>query len=267
MILDNIIFVKSFHTVVFTCGLCTLIFHSLQMWQKCLPGVIELKWIRRLELKYRRYAISNLMTYIVILNAVVFAIDMFMPHSPLFAKFSLNPAMILQGEVWRLVTFLFLPPHASPIWIIFTLYFYYMVGSNLENQWGSFRFNLYYLIGVLSTIAASFIGFALTGYGIVTTEHLNLSLFLAFAFLFPNFEVLLFFFLPIKVKYIAWFNWAFIVFSLIFNPLPMKLAAIASVVNYFIFFGSDLITTLKLRRQTYKNRKRFRDAFKNDRKW
>ncbi len=226
-----------------------------------------MKWIHKLEFKYRRYAISNLMTYIVILNAVVFALDMFIPQSHLFAKFSLDPAMILKGEVWRLVTFLFLPPRTSPIWIVFTLYFYYMVGSNLENQWGSFRFNLYYLIGALSTIAAAFISFALTGFGEVSAEHLNLSLFLAFAYLFPNFEVLLFFFIPIKVKYIAWFNWAFIVFSLIFNYLPMKLAAIASVVNYFIFFGSDLITTLKLRIKTYKNRKRFRDAYKNKRRW
>jgi len=228
--------------------------------------VIELKWINRLERKFRRYAISNLMTYIVILNAAVYVISYMIPNSNLFAKFSLIPALILKGEVWRLVTFLFLPPLTSPIWIIFTLYFYYLVGSNLENQWGSFRFNLYYLIGVLSTIAAAFIGFAFGSHGIISTEHLNLSLFLAFAYLFPNFEVLLFFFLPIKVKYIAWLNWAFIVYSLILNPLPIKLAAVASVVNYFIFFGSDLITTLKLRRQTYKNRKRFRDAFKNNRR-
>jgi membrane associated rhomboid family serine protease len=167
----------------------------------------------------------------------------------------------MRGEIWRLITFLFLPPTMHPIWTIFALYFYYLVGSNLENQWGSFRFNLYYLIGVICTIIASFIG-----KGTVTTEHLNLSLFLAFAYLFPNFEVLLFFFIPVKIKYIAYLNWAFIVFSLIFNPLPMKLAAIASVVNFFIFFWSDLFTNLKLRRQTYKNRKRFKDAFR-DKRW
>lgn len=225
-----------------------------------------MKWFHKLERKFGRYAIHNLMTYIIVVNAVVYALTMMVPQSNLYAKFVLDPALVLQGEVWRLVTFLFLPPSSHPVWIVFTLYFYYLVGSNLENQWGSFRFNLYYLIGILGTIAAAFIGFAFTGYGVVTTEHLNLSLFLAFAYLFPNFELLLFFILPIKVKYIAWFNWAFIVFSMIFNPLPMKLAAIASVVNYFIFFGSELISTLKLRRQTYKNRKRFKDAFKNNRR-
>src|SRR5690554_2765212 len=137
---------------------------------------MKLKWYQKLERKFRKYAISDLMKYIVIINAVVFVLDMLVPLSNLHAKFSLNPALVLRGEVWRLVTFLFLPPTSSPLWIVFTLYFYYMVGSNLEQQWGSFHFNLYYLIGVLSTIVAAFIGF-----GTVTTEHLNLSLFLAFA--------------------------------------------------------------------------------------
>lgn len=227
---------------------------------------MKLKWYQRLERKYRKYAIPDLMKYIVIINAVVFVLEMLVPNSYLTAKFTLNPALILRGEVWRLVTFLFIPPSSSPLWIVFTLYFYYMVGSNLEQQWGSFQFNLYYLIGVLSTIAAAFIGFAFTGYGTVTTEHLNLSLFLAFAYLFPNFEILIFFILPLKVKYLAWLNWGFIALSLLFNPLPMKLAALASVVNYFIFFGSDLIVNLKRRRLTYKNRKRFRDAFKDNRR-
>ena len=220
-----------------------------------------MNWVRKLERNFSRYAIRDLMTYIVVINAVVYVLEMLVPQSNLFMKFYLNPSLVMRGEIWRLITFLFLPPTMHPIWTIFALYFYYLVGSNLENQWGSFRFNLYYLIGVICTIIASFIG-----KGTVTTEHLNLSLFLAFAYLFPNFEVLLFFFIPVKIKYIAYLNWAFIVFSLIFNPLPMKLAAIASVVNFFIFFWSDLFTNLKLRRQTYKNRKRFKDAFR-DKRW
>ena len=220
-----------------------------------------MKWFQKLERKFGRYAIHDLMLYIVILNAVVFVLTLLVPQSELYAKFALDPAKVLEGEVWRLVTFLILPPSTSPIWIVFTLYFYYLVGSNLENQWGSFRFNLYYLIGVLSTIAAAFIGFSP-----VTTEHLNLSLVLAFAYLFPNYELLLFFLLPVKMKYIAWFNWAFLAFSIVFGPLPRKLGAVASVVNYFAFFGPDLIQSLKLRWITYKNRKRFRDAFRNKRR-
>jgi hypothetical protein len=222
--------------------------------------VIALKWIQKLERKFGRYAIQDLMLYIVILHAVVFFTNFLVPQSNLYGKFALIPSRVLHGEIWRLVTFLFLPSTTSPIQIVFTLYFYYLVGSNLEHQWGSFRFNLYYLIGVLSTIAAAFIGRSP-----VTAEHLNLSLFLAFAYLFPNFEILLFFILPIKVKYIGWFNWAFLVCSILFNPLPWKLSAVASVVNYLVFFGPDLIQGLKLRRITYKNRKRFRDASRKNR--
>ena len=129
---------------------------------------MKLKWYQKLERKYRKYAIPDLMKYIVIINAVVFVLNMLVPLSNLYDKFSLDPTRILSGEVWRLVTFLFLPPTSHPLWIVFTLYFYYLVGSNLEQQWGSFHFNLYYLIGVLSTIAAAFIGF-----GTVSTEHLN----------------------------------------------------------------------------------------------
>lgn len=219
-----------------------------------------MKWLHKLERKFGRYAIKDLMTYIVVLNAVVYLLSILVPESNLFAKFVLIPSQVLKGEVWRLITFIFLPPNTSPLWIVFTLYFYYMVGSNLENEWGSFRFNIYYLIGMLATIAAAFI----TG-SPVTAVHLNLSLLLAFAYLFPNFEILIFFILPVKVKYLGYLNWAFVIFSIVFYPLAMKLSAIASVINYFIFFGSDLIRTMKSRKQTYQNRKRFNQAFKNKR--
>jgi membrane associated rhomboid family serine protease len=216
-----------------------------------------MKWLNTLERRFGRYAIRNLMTYIVVLNAVVFLLSILVPDSNLVGKFILHPELVLRGEVWRLVTFLFIPPSFSILWIVFVLYFYYLIGSSLEQQWGSFRFNIYYLVGVLATIAASFISNSP-----VTPVHLNLSLFLAFAFLFPNFELMLFFFLPIKIKYLAWLEWLFIAFSVITQPLPNKLTAIASVVNYFIFFGRDLIDDIKTRRRVYTNRKKFRKAMK-----
>lgn len=228
-----------------------------------------MKWLYKLEFKYRRYAIADLMKYIVILNATVFFINYLIPNTNLFQKLMLYPDRVLKGEVWRLISFLFVPDQLSPIWILFSLYFYYIVGSNLENQWGSFRFNIYYLIGVLATIAAAFIAYAISPvvagvklYIPITTMHLNLSLFLAFAHLYPNFEILIFFLIPVKVKYLAWFNWALIVFSLIFNPVTLKLAALASVLNYFIFFGKDIITMIKTKKLVYKNRKHFKQAYR-----
>ncbi|WP_252891201.1 hypothetical protein [Thermoclostridium stercorarium] len=95
----------------------------------------------------------------------------------------------------------------------------------------------------------------LTGYSDAT--HLNLSLFLAFAYLFPDYEVLLFFIIPVKVKYLAWLDWAFIAFSVIFGSIGMKIVAIVSVLNYLLFFGPDIIDRIRLRRKVYINRKNF----------
>ncbi len=210
-----------------------------------------MKWIDRLERKFGRYAIKNLMTYIVILNAVVYML-MMIPGTNLLSKFVLEPSLVLKGEIWRLITYIFIPPSTSPIFIIFVLYFYYMIGSNLENEWGSFRFNLYYFLGMLGTTIATFI----TGGG-ATPLYINLSLFLAFAHLYPNFEVLLLFIIPIKVKYLALINWIVIAWSVIFEPVPYKIAAVVSVVNFLIFFGPDIVDNIKLKRQVRKNRKRF----------
>lgn len=209
-----------------------------------------MKWINKLERKYKKYAISNLIFYIIALNALVFVLSL--AGSPVEELLILYPRSLLKGEIWRLVTYIFIPPTSSPLWIIFILYFYYLVGSGLEQAWGAFRFNLYYLLGMVGTTLAAFISGA--GY---TGAYLNLSLFLAFAQIYPDFEILLFFILPVKVKYLAWLNWAFIGFSVIFSALPNKVAAVAAVANYFIFFGHDIYRGIRLKRQVQRNRKKF----------
>lgn len=210
-----------------------------------------MKLIDRLERRFGRYSIRNLMSYIVLLNAVVYVL-MMIPGSNLRARLVLNPALVLRGEVWRLITYVFIPPNSSPIFILFVLYFYYMIGSNLENEWGSFRFNLYYLLGMLGTTIAIFI----TG-GEATPVYINLSLFLAFAHLYPDFQVLLFFIIPVKMKYLALINWIIIGYSIIFYPIPYKVSALVSVINFFVFFGPDIIDDIKFRRQVKRNRRRF----------
>lgn len=211
-----------------------------------------MNWMNRLERKYGRFAIKNLIYYIIGLNALVFIYGQVEGFGSVFNALALEPALVLQGQVWRLVTYLFIPPTAHPIWIIFALYFYYLVGSGLEQEWGSFRFNLYYFLGMAATTAASLLsGWSLSG------VYLNLSLFLAFAHIYPNFQVMLFLILPVKVKYLAWLHWALIGYTVIFLPVALKVAALSSVVNYFIFFGRDIIRKIKLNRQVYSNRKRF----------
>lgn len=198
-----------------------------------------MNWLDKLERKLGKYSIQNLALIIVILNAVVYLL-WYVDKSGLFiGKLILIPQLVMQGEVWRLFTYVFIPPSVSVIWIIFVLYFYYMIGTALEHEWGSFKFNIYYLLGMLgTTIAAFFFG------AIGTATYINLSLFLAFARLYPEYEILLFFVLPVKVKYLAWIDWALIWYTVIFIP-DFRAAAIVSIINYFIFFGKDIVLNTK----------------------
>lgn len=211
-----------------------------------------MKWLDKLERKYRKFAIQGLMNYIVILTGIVFALIFVDRTGVVSSKLALFPSLVLRGEIWRLVTFIFIPPTRSLFFIIFTLYFYTLIGTSLENAWGSFRFNIFYLVGVLGTIAAAFI----TGQG-VTAVYLNLSLFLAFAKLFPDFEILIFFVLPVKMRILAFIYWFFLLNTLIFYPLPAKIAALVSLLNYFLFFGRDIIKNTKRSYRVSGNRKRF----------
>jgi len=209
-------------------------------------------WLDRLERRFGHIAVRGLATYIVALNAAVYILKYIDPSGNFLSKLDLQPAMIMKGEVWRLITYIFIPPETSPIWIVFVLYLYYLVGMGLEQEWGSFRLNVYYLIGMLATTIAAFI----TGFS-ATAVYLNLSMFLAFAAVYPDYRILLFFILPIKVKYIAWLNWVYIVFTVIVMPIPFKAAAAASVVNYIIFFGRDIIKCSRARSSAYYNKRRF----------
>lgn len=217
-----------------------------------------MNWLNKLERRLGRYAIQGLMRYIVIINGLVFLFTLVDPENKAIRSLMLDPALVLRGEVWRLVTFIFIPPSLSPIWILFVLYFYYTMGASLEHEWGSFKFNLFYLVGVIATALVAFV----TGLG-ATSLYLNLSLFLAFAFVFPNYEILLFFFLPVKVKYLAILDWIFLGITLLFYPLPYKLMVIVALANYALFFGKETWEAILLRNQVSANRKRFFDEIAN----
>ncbi len=155
------------------------------------------KLLNKLERKFGKFAIPNLMTIIIFGMALVYLINFFTNPEYAFNLSSLiyfDKELILHGQVWRVLTFIFEPPDSSPLWIIFALYLYWVIGSALEQNWGSFRFNVYYLVGMIGTIISGLI----TGYA--TNTYLNLSLFLAFAMLYPNFQLMLFFIIPVKIK-------------------------------------------------------------------
>lgn len=197
-----------------------------------------MNWIDRLERKYDRFAIRGFIKYVVIVAAfILVGVNLSKTfHDIVYGMLTLNGAAVLKGQVWRLITFIFIPPGKN-LFVIFALYILYIFGSALEDLWGSFKFSLYYLIGVLSTIIAAFIVSSASAMP-VSTIYLNLSIFLAFAYLNPNFKLLLFFIIPVKVKYLAWFNILFVIFTVIFGEISEKVAAILSLSNFLIFFGS-----------------------------
>ncbi len=211
-----------------------------------------MKWLNKLEFRFRRYGISNLMNYIVVGMAAVFVLNMLMPRIELSSRLYLNRDLVLQGQVWRLITFVFLPPSSSVIWIVFSLYFYWLIGSSLESQWGKGRFSLFYLTGIAGNILAAFI----TG-GAVNT-YLNLSLFLAFAITYPDYEVLLFFILPMKMKYMALLSAALYIWQFIAGDWSIKLCIALSLINVLLFFGGDFLAAVRREATYWKTRYNFR---------
>lgn len=207
-------------------------------------------WMDKLVGRQKRRGVKNLMLYITVLNGVVFLLSLD-NRTNIISRLVLVPSLVMRGEVWRLVTFLFVPMESSAIWLLLTLYFYYMIGSALENEWGAFKFNIYYLIGVLGTIGAAFVG------GTGTAVYLNLSLIFAFAYLFPDFQLLLFFFIPVKIKYLAIFYALYLVYSFRFAPLLGLATVGGSVVNFILFFGKDIISRLTDGRKAYYSRRSF----------
>lgn len=208
-----------------------------------------MKWINKLEHKFGRYAISNLMFYIIVLYAVGFVLSIINPE--FYGQFlSLDARAILNGQVWRIVTFIIQPPSSNVFFMIFVLYLYYMIGRQLESAWGPFRFNLYFFAGVLLHVIAAILVFLITGQSLpLGTSYLNLSLFFAFAVLYPNMEFLLFMVIPVKVKWLAWFDAAVFLFTILQAFLPgyggsvfgiyykaNALAAVVSILNFLIFF-------------------------------
>ncbi len=201
-----------------------------------------MNWINKLERKFGRYAIHNLMYYIIILYGVGFVLNMIAPDF-YYYFLSLNPNAILHGQIWRIVTFLIQPPSDSLIFIIFALYLYYMIGTQLERQWGAFRFNLYFFIGVLFHIAASIVIYLITGnIYLLDTTYLNLSLFFAFAATYPDVQFLLFFIIPVKVKWLAFLNGALFLYSIIQSIMShsyaVAICALVSIANFLLFFFS-----------------------------
>lgn len=216
-------------------------------------------WLDKMERKLRRFSIPHLMNYIIGGMGIVFILDLLLPVN-LQSLLALNMGRVMQGEIWRLVTFIFLPPSSSALWIIFSLYFYWLIGNGLEAQWGAFRFNLFYLIGILGSILAA----VFTGY--VENTYLNLSLFLAFAAVYPNFEVRIFMILPVKMKYLALLDLIAYVVLFIMGTWSTRIAILFALANVILFVGGDFLRHIKQDSQYWKTRYNFRKSIRDSKR-
>ena len=211
-----------------------------------------------LERKLRRFTIADLMKYIVIGQGIVYILMFVWPSlgNLVYSNIVLTRGALLRGQIWRLVTFVFVPPTSSPIFALFALYFYYMIGSGLEYRWGKIKFNLYYAVGMI----CAWIACLLTGYA--SNTYLNLSLFFAYAALFPNVEVLLFGILPIKMKYLALVDVLIYLQQFITGSASTRVTILLCLANVFLFLGGDLNHTIRRESQYWKTRYNFRKTMR-----
>lgn len=178
-----------------------------------------MNWMSKLERRFGRYAIPNLMYYVILLNIVGVAVSITAPT--LYSWLSLDAEAILHGQIWRVVTFLMQPPSGSLLMVAISLYFNYLIGRNLEAVWGTFRFNLYFFTGVLLHVAVAVIVYLITGISFpLGTGYLIMSMFFMFALLFPDVQFLLFFALPIKGKYLAYIDAVYFGYAILKPFLP-----------------------------------------------
>jgi membrane associated rhomboid family serine protease len=181
-----------------------------------------------------RLAIERLTMFIVGGMGLAYVLCTLRPE---FTTHLLFVPALVRSQPWRVVTFLFLPPPQSMFFVLMALYFTWLIGTNLEQTWGALKFNAYYFLGALGTIAA---GFA-TGTA-QTNVFLNMSLFFAFATLFPDYEVRVFFVLPVKMKWLGLLSAAFTAYQFIQGGLSARVAIGVIVVNYLLFFGTHLLS-------------------------
>lgn len=203
--------------------------HDGASWVK--PGR---RMLERLERKLGRYAIPNLIAFVVAGQVGSFVLSMVRPE--IAQALVLVPERVMAGEVWRLVSFLFIHPPGHPIFVIFGLLLIYIFGQALEGQWGAFRFNVYYLVGWTASVGAAF---AVPG-AQATNVFLTSSLLLAFAHLYPDYVIRLFFILPVRMKWIGLFTWLVFAYTAYTGGWAVRALIAASLANYFLFFGRDL---------------------------
>lgn len=215
-----------------------------------------MSWLDKLERRLPFLALPGLLRYVAFFNALTFLLDKVTPG--FLRLLDLDPVAVLHGQLWRLVTYIFIPQVTSflplPDWanVAFYVLFLWWIGNGLEAAWGAFKLTIFFLLGMLgTTVAAFFFGTAFSNF------MLTASLFFAFARFYPDLIIYFAYVLPLKVKWIAWFSAALLILQIITGSMQFRAAAIAAMANYLVFFGPEMISDARNRRQVSARRKRF----------
>lgn len=219
--------------------------------------------IERFCYKHPHFGIANLMRYIAIANVAFWLMGAINPRFLPFLYF--DPYLILHGEIWRIVSFILIPPSTGLLALV-VIYFYYWLGSTLEQYWGTPQFNIYFFSSVLLTVVYGFVIYFITGTrAVLNAEYIYLSMFFSFAAMFPDTEVLLFFIIPVKMKFLAIFDGIFFIFGILGSHFPENLLPVVAIANFLIFCSGDLARLINPHKAS-KNTVNFRKEVKKIKK-
>ena len=193
----------------------------------------------------RSKGIPNLMLYIAIGTAVVYFLSLADKSNTLYFVLCFNRELILRGQIWRLFTYVFTYSAGNALIMVLSLFCYFSLGRAMENTWGTFRFNLFYLTGVLLMDV-----FCMLFGGTASVFYLNLSLLIGFATLYPNAQFLLFYIIPVRAWILGLFYLGITIYNVVQLSLagyfPLNLFPLIAIANYFLFFGKDVVNVIPL---------------------
>ena len=209
-----------------------------------------MSFLDKLERRLGFIAIPGLIRAIVTLNALVFVLVLL--NKGFDSYLALDIPRVKAGEVWRLITYIFVPQTGHFLLVAIALWFLWFIGDGLERAWGAFRLTLYFLVGMIGTTAA-----ALLTNSQFSNQMLFTTLFFAFAHFYPDDVIYVFFILPLKIKWIAWIYAGFLFLGFVTQSNSYRFALLAALSNYLLFFGPDVIQELRQRKEVAGRRKRF----------
>lgn len=225
----------------------------------------------KLERKFGKFSIPNLTTILIAGFVVGYLIEI-MGSGALLELIALNPARVMQGQIYRLITWVVIPPpNGNIFFVVLMLFFYYSIGKTLEYAWGDFRYTVYILSGILFTDIGMMLTYAVMKaagqaelmnlyyeYGLygASTYYLCMSMFLAYAFMYPDRQVLFFFIIPVKVKWMGYLDIIYLIVEILNYGLAHyysgMVTVIMSVLNFIIFY----LMCKNSRRMTHAQKKR-----------